>query len=376
MYMRIAVNGQSLEGNRTGVGRVLFNLLKHWAKEGEHEFLLYFKKEIPADLPQSEKFQAKITGQKSDLLFNQWTLPRAAKKDGAEVLFCPAYQIPILFSLKTVLFIHDIIYEARPEWYNWNSRAEKLIFRRIFRRSAGKAGKIIVPSLTTKEEAEKFYGVAPEKIKVCFLAVDDFFINGKITPGEIEKTKKKFGLSGKYILSGGSIFVRRHPYELIRAFGEFLKTHGDYQLIFFGKDYLGAEEKLDEKIGKFNTLFGGSKIIRKNFVEDQDLLALYEGANIFVSISDYEGFGLPPLEAMSRGVPVIVSAQGALQEIAGEAAYLIKDNNSAAEIAAALKELAENSELREELVEKGRKRVREFSWEKCAQDALGAISGA
>ena len=155
-----------------------------------------------------------------------------------------------------------------------------------------------------------------------------------------------------------------------------MKTHGDYQLIFFGKDYLGAEEKLDEKIGKFNTLFGGSKIIRKNFVEDQDLLALYEGANIFVSISDYEGFGLPPLEAMSRGVPVIVSAQGALQEIAGEAAYLIKDNNSAAEIAAALKELAENSELREELVEKGRKRVREFSWEKCAQDALGAISGA
>ncbi len=371
--MRIAIDGHNLEGQRTGVGRFVFNLLKYWAQDRNNQFYVYFKKEIPKDLPQVDNFRYKILGQDSNFLFNQWNLPQAAKKDGADVIFCPAYQAPIFFSGKYVLVIHDIIYEAHPEWYNWNSFLEKLIFSYVFKKSAQKATKIIAPSRATKDEVIKFYGISENRIVVCYEAVDTAFLRAKTEDRQIELIKRKYGIVKKYILTVGSLFTRRHPGDLLRAFELFWRRHRDYQLVIVGEDYTAPPQHLDKAARNLNAKFGDKLVARIPFADDQDLVALYGAADIFVYLSDYEGFGLPPLEAMSRGVPVVTSNKSSLKETSGSAAYLIEDNASLQEIKTAFERIIQDENLRNKLIKNGRDQALKFSWEKCAGEVLNNI---
>lgn len=371
--MRIAIDGHSLEGQKTGVGRIVFNLLKYWATDEKNEFLIYFKKEIPSDLPRGCNFHYRVLEQKSDFCFNQFGFPRAARKDKAEILFCPAYQIPVFFKQKAVLVIHDIIYEAHPEWHNWNSWLEKIIFKKIFKISAEKATSIITPSQTTKEEVIKHYKIAEDKIRVCQVAADDYFLEAKVDAVRAKKMKKELGISRKYILFVGSLFTRRHPRDLLAGFKEFRQAGHDYQLVLVGRDLTSPAQEIDKLSAQINEEFGFNCVIRVDYANDKDLVVLYDQADIFVYLSDYEGFGLPPLEVMHRGVPVITSNQSSLAEIAGSAAFLIENNNSSQEIANAFARVSEDKNLRQELVNKGLARVKDFSWAKCAQEMLEVI---
>lgn len=366
--MHIGINGQSLEGSKTGVGRVLFNVLKYWSEEKKHHFFIYFQEEIPRDLPVSGNLHPRVLEQKSSLLFNQLSFPLAAKKDGVEVLFCPAYQKPILFSLKSVLVVHDIIYKAHPEWYNWNSLAEKIIFKYIFKKSIQKASLIITPSQSSREEIKKFYNIEGDKIMFFYAAADDFLKFRETNSG----IKDKLGLNKKFILMVGSIFIRRHPREVIQAFKKFAQSNKDWQLLIIGRDY--TPFKIKVVIEKINQALRYQAILQKDFIDsDEDLRDLYNLANFSIYLSDYEGFGLPVIESMQCGTPVITSDKSSLKEIATGAAYLIKDNNSENEILTALKFLATNSQERKILEQKGFERARDFSWKKFAKNVLNAI---
>lgn len=371
--MRIAVDGHSLEGQRTGVGRFVFNLLKHWAGDGANDFFIYFKQEIPEDLPRANNFHYKILNQASDFLFNQWSLPQAAREDKANLVFCPAYQIPVFFSGKYALIIHDIIYKAHPEWYNWNSWLEKLIFNYIFKKSAQKAASIVAPSQTTKNEIINFYKIPEEKISVCHEGIDESLLKAEKDNTIAESFRRKHGIVKKYILTVGSLFTRRHPGDLLRAFEAFWRKRRDYQLVIVGKDYTAPPQRIDKQIRNLNAKFGDKLVVGIPYAGDKELAALYKEAKIFVYLSDYEGFGLPPLEAMSQGVPVVTSNKSSLKELFGSAACLVEDNSSFREIAAALKKVAEDENFREELIDSGRILARKFSWEKCAREILNKI---
>lgn len=394
--MLIGIDAHNLEGKRTGVGRYLLNLLKEWSKtefkqfyhtsqygkivkneSSRIRFVLYFKDEIPAGLlPRLRSGQAlfeyKLLKVKSNTKFTHWDLPRAAKKDKVDILFCPAYVAPLGYKGKIALALHDISYEARPEEFNWPSPADRLLLKWVSRRSAKKASVIFAPSEFSRQEVIKYYGVAPEKIVTTLLAADPALTEQFDSPVHgteaIAAVKKKYGIKDKFAFYVGSIFTRRHLPEIISAF-ERLAQEEDYQLLIGGKDCT-KNQAVDDLAKKLNAKLGREAVLRVDFIDDNELKLLYSACAFFIWLSDYEGFGLPPLEAMAQGVPVITTNGSSLKEAAGEAALLIEDNTDIDEIHRAMHKLTRDSILREDLIARGREQAAKFSWQKCAEKTL------
>ena len=372
--MLIGIDAHSLEKNRTGVGRVLFNLVKVWSADYRlpttARFVLYFKDEIPADMPKAQNFEFKLLGVKSTAKFIHWDLARAAKKDKVDVLFCPGYVAPICYKGKIALTLHDIIYEAHPEWFHWQSWADKILLKWVSKKSAQKASVIFACSEHTKREIKKYFKVPDEKIVVAELAVDEELKNADSNANETQI--KRLGILNKFAFFAGSIFDRRHLPEVIGAFSRLAEEKQDLQFLISGKDNTD-KKNIDSLIDSANEDLKRKAILRVDFVGDSDLKLMYGACAFFIYLSDYEGFGLPPLEAMSLGAPVITSDSTSLKEVAGNAVLLVKNNSDEEEIYQAMKRMAEDNILREDLIRKGYEQEKKFSWEKCAKIVLEAM---
>jgi len=320
-------------------------------------------------------FESKLLNVGSTAKFIHWDLWRAAKNDKVDILFCPAYVAPVFWRGKLALILHDIIYEARPEWFNWQSPADKILLKWVSKKAARKAKIIFTPSEFSRQEIIKFYQVAPEKVKMVSAAADPGLQLEltEDTQAEIEKIKIKYGLKDKYVFYVGSIFSRRHLPEIIEAFFNLAKERSDYQFLIGGKNYTHPHLDIDKLIEQKNNALGRKAIIKVDFIGDFDLKLLYSACAFFIYLSDYEGFGLPPLEAMSAGALVITSDHTSLKEVAGEAALLMKDNSDIQEIYRAMKQLVSDENLRNDLIKKGKEQAARFSWTRCAQDILNAL---
>jgi len=219
--------------------------------------------------------------------------------------------------------------------------------------------------------------VSTAKIIVASLGVDAEFSlrHGLDNSAEkIKELKKRYGIGDKFIFFVGSIFTRRHLPEVIGAFGRLTKDRPDYQLLLGGKDYTQSQS-VNGLVEKVNAEFGRQAILRVDFINDLELKLLYSACAFFIWLSDYEGFGLPPLEAMSLGAPVITTDGSSLREVAGQAALLIKNNSDVDEIYQAMERIISDEILRTELINKGRDQVGKFSWKNCAAETLTALLG-
>jgi len=298
----IGIDAHYLEGQPTGVGRYLENLLREWSNfdQGQtlKKFILYFKKEIPADLDLPDSiFQKKILwpGHWSNAFFIHFLLPRAAQKDKVDILFCPGYIAPIFYSGKIALALHDIIYQARPELYNWPSPIDKILLKKVSQISAKKAQIIFVPSEFTKKEVLKHYQIEPAKVFHIPLAVDDSF-HPSTNQKQLIRIKKKYQIKDRFILSVGSIFNRRHWPKIIKAFETLLFGSEspklvNYQFLIIGANHTQPRIDIDGLIQKTNRELGYQAIIRLDYAAGQDLVHLYQAADCFIWLSDYEGFG-------------------------------------------------------------------------------------
>ena len=359
--MKIGIEAHNLEGRRTGVGRYLINLLRQWSKfdlPADLKFILYFKKEIPdLDLPNS--FEKKLLCSNSNAFFMHYLLPKAAKKDKVDILFCPGYLGPIFYQGKIALTLHDIVYQARPDLYNWPSFWDKILLKKFSRISAKKAQIIFTPSEFSKKEILKHYQVAADKVFVTPLAVDQSF-KQIADQNKLTEIKKKYQIKNRFILSVGSVFIRRHLPEAIEAFEKVIDQLPGYQFLVVGHNYTKRK------------LFGRA-VLRRDYLEGEDLVALYNAADLLIYLSDYEGFGLPVLESMACATPVITSPLGSLPEVAGDSAIYVEDSSSVESISCAIYQGLTDQELRRELIEKGLKQAQTFSWQKCAQKTLDAL---
>jgi glycosyltransferase involved in cell wall biosynthesis len=171
----------------------------------------------------------------------------------------------------------------------------------------------------------------------------------------------------------GSIFNRRFLPQKTQAFIEFGKTCSDYQFLIIGRNHTKPFQDIGALVAEANKILGREAIIWKNYAPDEDLVYLYNGAFATLWLSSYEGFGLPVLESMACGTPVITSMKGALPEVAGDAAMYVVHPENPAEISSALAHLTRYGRYREELIVKGLERARTFSWKKCADLTLDKI---
>ena len=425
--MKIGIDCHNLEGQRTGVGRYLWNLLQEFNRTGSDpvrlEFFLYFKSEIPQDIQklvkdgesfeyshdreniQIGKWNLRILNSNSNAIFKHWLLPKMARQDNVDILFCPDYVLPIYVGrltshIRTAVAIHDIIYEARPSEYSWPSWKDKILLKWASKKSAKKADIIFAPSEFTKSEIIKYYKVNPKKIIVTPLAPDPIFQNltssgsdaptgagaNLVPPGRVPiklaEIKQKYSIQDRYIFFIGSIFNRRFLPQKIKGFAEFAKGYSDFQFLIIGKNYtqpfqdIGALIcEVNKELGKVpgDTPRGRETIVWKEHVSDEELVWLYNGAFATLWCSSYEGFGLPVLESMACGTPVITSPMGSLPEIAGDAAMYVARPENPQEIEAALIRLARDDSYYSELVTKGLAHAARFSWQKCAQQTLDKI---
>ncbi len=375
--MIVGIDGHSLEGNRTGVGRYLSAILNKWLDfelDPAIRFVIYFKQEIPNDFKnRGSRFDSKLLKPPfnfySTAFFTHWLLPRAAKKDKIDILFCPGYIAPIFYSGKIVLTLHDIIYEARPDLYSWPSAWDKILLKKISKISAKKASLIFAPSKFSRQEIISYYQVKKEKVLAIPLAAE---IEKTNDGEEIKRFKKRLGINNRFILFVGSIFNRRHLSEAIAAFKIAARRLPDCQFLIVGRNYTVPFVDIDGVIRKTNEKLSRQAVKHVDYIKEE-LTAAYSAADLLLWLSDYEGFGLPVLEAMACGTPVVTSQKASLPEVAGEAALYVKNNKEIDKIAEKIIHILTDEEAKQDLINKGIARAHNFSWQKCARKTLDAI---
>lgn len=370
--MKIAIDARSLEGNKTGVGRFLENILKVWHNRKEAEFVLYFKDEIPdKNFLKADNFVLRRIknplGFSSNFFFQHILLPYELKKDKADFFFSPFYLRPIFCPIKSAIVLHDISYEAHPEWFDGKSQ---FILKTLSKISARSADVIFTVSDYSKSEIVKYYKIDPEKIIVTLLAPDSGF-HKEENLQKLEEVKNKYGLS-KFILCVGTMFTRRHVPEIVEAFAKFSEKNSDYQLCIIGKNNTFPFVDIDQKIKDTNNRLGNRKIVRLDFAEEGELMVLYSACHAVIYLSDYEGFGLPVVEAQFFEKPVITSRNTSLVEVGGDSVEFVRKNEMEY-ILESFNKVLEDEKYYEELVLKGKKNIKKFSWRESADRTIDVI---
>jgi glycosyltransferase involved in cell wall biosynthesis len=235
------------------------------------------------------------------------------------------------------------------------------------RRTAKKAARIATVSEYSRQDLLNIYKLTPEKVAVTYNGIGSSFVPRPAVPNEAEEIRRRFGVSRDFLLAVGSLQPRKNLVRLIRAYARLRGEREDFspQLVIVGRKLWLASEIFDE----VKRQRWADDVILTGYVTDADLPALYRAARAFVYPSLFEGFGLPPLEAMACGTPVVTSDVSSLPEVAGDAALLIDPNDERA-LADALIEIVNNEGLRAELREKGIAQAKKFTWREAAEKTL------
>jgi len=360
---RIAIDASRISvAERTGTERYTFELLAALARIDRWNTYTLYTNGLPPSLPPvGPNFSLR-----SIRLPRLWTHARlgpALMRDRPDLLFVPAHVIPLLHP-RSVVTIHDLGYLAFPEAHTARRRLELDLSTRWCLRAAHR---VIAISQATKNDLVRHYGADPARIVVVHLGRSNLF-RPPDDPGQIAAIRARYALEAPYFLYIGTIQPRKNLTRLIEAFA---RAGADDALLVIA----GRRGWLSEPIVRRVAELGLTNRVRfPGYVPDADLPALLSGALAFVFPSLHEGFGMPVLEAMACGAPVLTSTTSALPEVAGDAALLVDPCDTDA-IAAALKRLAADAPLRASLRARGWERAANFTWERCARETLDALLG-
>ncbi len=371
--MELLINGRCMEGKITGVGRYLVNILNVWTeKYRKHKYKILFKNEIPVITSLSKECVYSSIAPRHEFInhgpiWENVYLPLAARKHKyADLYFSPYYTLPLVgMNCKKVVTIFDISYLTHPEWFPYKQR---MPFELLTKSTLKQADMILTGTEYTKHEILGRYNVSPEKIKVTNLGVDDKFIAMEREIQEFDGVKTKYKLSQKTVLFVGTIFNRRNVPVLMEAVANLIKRSGeDISLVIVGQNSTYPYFDVEQMAQKYNML---EHLRWIPYTTDKELFSLYKVADVFVCSSLYEGFNIPPLEAMYLGVPVICSVLTSLPEVVGDAAFPLKDPTNFQEMTMAIEKVLSDDNLKTNLIKKGRERSKLFSWDKCGTETM------
>ncbi len=346
---------------RVGISEYSYQLLKYFqANEKDFIFKIFLKKSPLPSLPAlSSHYSYEVV--KPAKFWTQFGLPtRLFRKRDIDLFFTTSHYAPRLSPVPTVISVMDLSYIHFPELFKKRDLYKLTNWTKY---SSLKAKKIITISNSSKNDIIKFYKIPAEKIEVVYPGIKE------IKKSSMNKIPAKYGVEGDFILYIGTLQPRKNVAKLIEAVS--LLEDKKVQLVIIGKKGWKYEEIL-EAPKKYQV---EERIKFLNFVPDQDLPAFYSNAICYVLPSLYEGFGLPILEAMQHGCPVLTSNISSLPEAGGDAAVYF-DPYNVDDIASKIEKVMKSDGLREEMKKKGNEHVKNFSWEKSAKKVLDILEGA
>jgi glycosyltransferase involved in cell wall biosynthesis len=351
--MRIGIDAREIVGRQTGVGRHLSGLLAEWTRTGAarvHQFVLYAHAAIPHA---PEPLITRIVPGTSGTWWQQVQLPRAMRDDRLDLFFSPQYTAPLLTSAKTAVVIYDVSFAAHPEWFRFR---EGLRLRWLSRTAAAQACAVITISEFSRREIVEHLSVPAARIHV-------------IPPGVPVRNPNTRSPRQPKVLFVGSIFNRRHVPDLIAAVAPLLRVYPAASLDIVGdnrsyphEDVLAAIER--ERLG--------GQITWHRYATDDQLNELYGGARAFVFLSDYEGLGLTPLEALTAGVPPVLFDTPVGRESCGDAALYVRRDRPG-DIRRAVEQLLFDETVRARVLAAAPAALARFSWTRAARETLQVL---
>ncbi|KPU43695.1 spore coat protein SA [Oxobacter pfennigii] len=362
--MKIAFNGLVIDKYKAGVGHYGYNLMKSLINKISQydniDITFFLQQDINIE-SQAVKYYKKFISPSERMLNEQFLFPLKLKMNDYDLVHYIDYSSSIInFNQRFLTTIHDLTFLKYPETFPAKNRKLKTFLTPY---SIKRSEKIITISENTKSDIINFFPEAQGKIKVIYPGKGDYrrVENFSI----IEKVKIKYNLPDNYILFVGTMEPRKNISRLIEAFEIIYSHNKDISLVLLGgKGWLYKEifNKIEYSKAKSNIRYIG-------YAAQADMPAIYSGSNMLVYPSLYEGFGLPPLEAMSCGVPVIVSDTSSLPEVVGDAGLYI-DPYNVESISERINNFLIDSNLREECIRKGLLRADKFNWDSTAEQII------
>ncbi|MFA4830739.1 MAG: glycosyltransferase family 1 protein [Patescibacteria group bacterium] len=359
---------------------------RNWKLGGEEvvKIVLYSDKPLAGELAElPENWESRVLGWPPKRLWTQVRLSWEMLVRPPDILFIPAHVFPIVHPKKTIMTIHDVAALKFPESYSWFERWYSVWSARF---AVKKLWKVITPSEFTKKELLKLEIGNPGKgslwdwklLDKLFVIAHGYNKNYRVIKDEdkIEKVLDRYKVRRPFLLTIGRLETKKNTINMVKAFNLFKKQNqshqfpvSNFQFLLIGKPGHGYEQvqaAIEQSPYK-------QDIVTPGWVDEDDLPYLMNAAEVFVFPSLYEGFGLPVLEAMACGTPVVAARGMSLEEVGGEAAVYV-DAADAAAIAAEIKRLCENEKLREEIIKKGLEQVKRFSWSGCAEKTWDVLT--
>lgn len=354
--VRIGIDARELLGARTGVGRYLGELLARWTARPDaatREIRLYTP--APLDLALPGTTIHVLPGGRGTW-WEQTTLRRALRRDPPDVFFAPAYTAPLGLRSPLVATIHDVSFSRHPEWFRWREGRRRHL---LTRSTARRAAVVVTVSAFSSREIQALYHVAAGRIRVI--------PNGP--------PPRRAGVPGRrepLVLYAGSIFNRRRVPDLIAAFARAAQAAPEARLVIAGDNRSWPRQDLAATAAAHGV---SDRVSIRDFVSDGELASLFGRASAFVFLSEYEGFGLTPLEALASGVPAVVLDTPVAREIYGDAAAFVPPGDIEAAARAITRLLAEPS-AGGALLARAPAVLDRYSWDRSADATLAAIEEA
>ncbi len=373
--MRIGIDARFFGIKQKGLGRYTQKLVEKLEKvslEDGNQYFVFLKKENFAEYqPCNPNFHKVLADFQWYTFAEQIYFPWLLCKHNLDLVHFPHFNVPVFYCKKFIVTIHDLTLLHFPTVRNSTLhpifyRLKFLAYRATIKLAIMRAQSIIAISQFTKSDIAKHYGVrAEKKTIVTYEACEDFCM---MSSGQDTGILQKYGILKPYLIYVGNAYPHKNLERLVLAFSEVLVEKKDLQLVLVGKD-----DYFYQRLREFILERKIEDVIFVYDVSDYELDILFHKsiANIFPSL--YEGFGLPPLEAMSKGVPVVSSDHPCMREVLGDSAYFFDGENVPA-IAAAMKKIIEDENLRQELIKKGFQQVKKYSWEKMARETLAVYN--
>jgi glycosyltransferase involved in cell wall biosynthesis len=364
--LRIAIDAHSVGAKLAGNESYAVNLIEALAQiDNVNNYTLYVTTREAVDRFHQRwpNFKVHTTLPHTPLIRIPLTLSAELRKHPVDVLHVQ-FTAPPFCPCPVVVSVHDLSFEHLPQTFLRRSRTQ---LRLTVRHSARRADRILTLSEHTRNDVIATYKINPAKVTAIPLAAPDHFC--PVTDDkELQRVRHNYGIDGDYVLCVGSIQPRKNLVRLINAYASLRGVHTGNRfpkLVIVGK----RGWLYDETLRALEATGVKDSIVLTGYVPESDLPALYSGALCFVYPSFFEGFGLPPLEAMKCGTPVVVGNATSLPEVVGDAGLKV-DPFDVSAIASGIGELISNQQLREELKVKGLDRARMFDWRTTAQQTL------